>query len=90
MGRVAKFARQIRWYWASLMGDNAYARYLEHHARTTPANPRSANATTGRPVTPRQPLTPAAVEYPDRNVTLTAPSSVYIDENAVRLTLRSA
>ncbi|MCH9733905.1 MAG: YbdD/YjiX family protein [Actinomycetia bacterium] len=37
MGRVSGGARQIigeiSWYWQSLMGDNHYQRYLEHHAR---------------------------------------------------------
>ena len=38
MGRTTQGARrtvsQIGWYWKSLMGDNHYHRYLEHHART--------------------------------------------------------
>ncbi|MCH9643057.1 MAG: YbdD/YjiX family protein [Actinomycetia bacterium] len=38
MGRATKGARhivgQIVWYWKSLMGDNHYQRYLEHHSRT--------------------------------------------------------
>ncbi|MCV7191322.1 YbdD/YjiX family protein [Mycolicibacterium brumae] len=43
MGRVLPharaLARQTRWYVASLMGDNHYRRYLEHHARTHPGEP---------------------------------------------------
>jgi uncharacterized short protein YbdD (DUF466 family) len=34
MGRLTWVARQIGWYWSSLMGDNHYQRYLEHRART--------------------------------------------------------
>ena len=34
MGRVTEFARQIRWYWGTLMGDNHYRRYVEHRGRT--------------------------------------------------------
>ncbi|WP_346029466.1 YbdD/YjiX family protein, partial [Dermacoccus barathri] len=26
----------VRWYWASVMGDNHYERYLAHHERTHP------------------------------------------------------
>ncbi len=44
MGHAGTLARQIRWYWGSLMGDNHYRRYLEHHARahdgTTPMTER--------------------------------------------------
>jgi uncharacterized short protein YbdD (DUF466 family) len=36
MGRTARFARQIGWYWATLMGDNHYRRYVEHRGRTHP------------------------------------------------------
>lgn len=46
MGRTRLIVRQIRWYgsslrWftASLMGDNHYGRYLEHRARTHPGEP---------------------------------------------------
>ena len=39
MGRAARYARQISWYWSSLMGDNHYARYLEHRRRTHPDEP---------------------------------------------------
>ncbi|MDX1879694.1 YbdD/YjiX family protein [Mycolicibacterium sp. 141076] len=39
MGRAAELARQARWYWSSLMGDNHYARYLEHRRRTHPGEP---------------------------------------------------
>ncbi|MCG7609163.1 MULTISPECIES: YbdD/YjiX family protein [Mycobacterium] len=39
MGRVATIARQIGWYWASLMGDNHYARYVERRSRTHPGEP---------------------------------------------------
>ena len=36
MGRLTEVARQIGWYWSSLMGDNHYRRYVEHRARTHP------------------------------------------------------
>ena len=36
MGRASELTRQIRWYWASLMGDNHYRRYVEHRTRTHP------------------------------------------------------
>jgi uncharacterized short protein YbdD (DUF466 family) len=36
MGRVAEIVRQIGWYWGSLMGDNHYRRYVEHHRKTHP------------------------------------------------------
>ncbi|MDH6242832.1 uncharacterized short protein YbdD (DUF466 family) [Mycobacterium sp. OTB74] len=39
MGRVTGFARQIRWYCSTLMGDNDFAHYLEHHERTHPDKP---------------------------------------------------
>ena len=39
MGRAAELTRQIRWYWASLMGDNHYRRYVEHRGRTHPGEP---------------------------------------------------
>ena len=39
MGRVAEMARQIRWYWGTLMGDNHYRRYVEHRRRTHPGEP---------------------------------------------------
>lgn len=39
MGRAATIARQIGWYFGSLMGDNHYRRYLEHHHRTHPGQP---------------------------------------------------
>ncbi len=39
MGRAARFARQISWYWSSLMGDNHYARYLDHHRRSHTGEP---------------------------------------------------
>ena len=28
MGRAAAIARQIGWYWSTLMGDNHYRRYV--------------------------------------------------------------
>ena len=34
MGRAAEIARQIGWYWGTLMGDNHYRRYVEHRGRT--------------------------------------------------------
>lgn len=39
MGRIAGFISQIRWYFASLMGDNHYRRYVEHRARSHPGEP---------------------------------------------------
>lgn len=39
MGRTATLARQIRWYWGSLMGDNHYQRYVVHHRRAHPDAP---------------------------------------------------
>ena len=43
MGRAAriarKTARQIAWYCESLMGDNHYRRYVEHHRRAHPSEP---------------------------------------------------
>ncbi|MDA2894507.1 YbdD/YjiX family protein [Mycolicibacterium sp. BiH015] len=35
-GRARQALGQIGWYWKSLMGDNHYERYLDHHARTHP------------------------------------------------------
>ena len=32
MGRATEIARQIGWYWGSLMGDNHYRRYVEHRS----------------------------------------------------------
>ena len=39
MGRITRFARQISWYWSSLMGDNHYRRYVDLRARTHPGEP---------------------------------------------------
>ncbi len=39
MGRAAAIARQIGWYWGTLMGDNHYRRYVEHRRRTHPGEP---------------------------------------------------
>ena len=39
MGRVAQVARHIRWYFAALMGDSHYQRYLEHRRRSHPGEP---------------------------------------------------
>jgi uncharacterized short protein YbdD (DUF466 family) len=36
---VLTAARGIKWWVTSLMGDNDYARYLEHLARTHPGEP---------------------------------------------------
>ena len=36
---VLRGARGIRWWVASVMGDNAYARYTDHLARTHPGEP---------------------------------------------------
>ena len=39
MGRAAEIARQIGWYWGTLMGDTHYRRYVEHRRRTHPGEP---------------------------------------------------
>ena len=39
MGRAAEVARQIGWYWSTLMGDNHYRRYVDHRGRTHPDEP---------------------------------------------------
>jgi uncharacterized short protein YbdD (DUF466 family) len=39
MGRAAEIARQIGWYWGTLMGDNHYRRYVEHRGRIHPGEP---------------------------------------------------
>ncbi len=39
MGRAAAIARQIGWYWGTLMGDNHYRRYVEHRRRAHPGEP---------------------------------------------------
>lgn len=39
MGRAAELGRQIRWYCATLMGDNHYRRYVEHRRRAHPDEP---------------------------------------------------
>lgn len=39
MGRVGLGWRKVRWYIASLMGDNHYQRYLDHRRRTHPGEP---------------------------------------------------
>ncbi|MCV7063183.1 YbdD/YjiX family protein [Mycolicibacterium vaccae] len=43
MGRITASTRaalgQLGWYCKSLMGDNHYQRYLDHHARTHPGEP---------------------------------------------------
>ena len=36
MGRAAEIARQIGWYWGTLMGDNHYRRYVEHRMTHAP------------------------------------------------------
>ena len=36
---VLTVARGIRWWVSSVMGDNAYARYTDHLARTHPDDP---------------------------------------------------
>lgn len=35
-GGVRRAWDGFRWYWASVMGDNHYERYLAHHERTHP------------------------------------------------------
>jgi uncharacterized short protein YbdD (DUF466 family) len=39
MGRAVQIVRQISWYCGTLMGDNHYRRYVEHHSRTHPGEP---------------------------------------------------
>jgi uncharacterized short protein YbdD (DUF466 family) len=36
MGRITEVARQIGWYWSTLMGDNHYRRYVDLRSRTHP------------------------------------------------------
>lgn len=31
--------RAVSWYWKTLMGDNHYQRYVEHHERVHPGEP---------------------------------------------------
>lgn len=35
-GGLRRAFDSVRWYWASVMGDNHYERYLAHHERTHP------------------------------------------------------
>lgn len=39
MGHAARLVRHLRWYIASLMGDNHYQRYLTHRRRDHPGEP---------------------------------------------------
>lgn len=39
MGRAGTALKHLRWFVASLMGDNHYRRYLEHRGRTHPGEP---------------------------------------------------
>ena len=39
MGCAREIARQIGWYWGTLMGDNHYERYVEYRQRTHPGEP---------------------------------------------------
>ena len=39
MGRTRRALKRLRWYVASLMGDNHYARYLDHHRRSHTGEP---------------------------------------------------
>ncbi|MBS1691068.1 MAG: YbdD/YjiX family protein [Actinobacteria bacterium] len=39
MGRAGEIAHQISWYWATLMGDNHYRRYIEHRGGCYPDEP---------------------------------------------------
>ena len=39
MGRARHVAGQIRWYCATLMGDNHYQRYVEHRRCAHPHEP---------------------------------------------------
>ncbi len=54
MGRAAEVARQIGWYWGTLMGDNHYRRYVEHRGRTHPGEPVCPNGSTGGCATTRR------------------------------------
>lgn len=36
---VTRAAKSVRWYVTNLMGDNAYATYVAHQARTHPGAP---------------------------------------------------
>lgn len=44
MGRTRRALRRLRWYVASLMGDNHYRRYVEHRRRTNPGEPVASEA----------------------------------------------
>lgn len=37
--RAARVARQISWYWGTLLGDTHYRRYLEYRCRAHPGEP---------------------------------------------------
>jgi uncharacterized short protein YbdD (DUF466 family) len=39
MGRAGQVARQVRWYWGTLMGDTHYQRYVEYRRRVHPGEP---------------------------------------------------
>jgi uncharacterized short protein YbdD (DUF466 family) len=39
MGRLVDVIGQVRWYVASLMGDNHYQRYAAHRRRVHPGEP---------------------------------------------------
>lgn len=36
---ITRAARAVRWYVTSMMGDTAYAGYVEHRGRTHPGSP---------------------------------------------------
>ena len=57
MGRAAEVARQIGWYWGTLMGDNHYRRYVEHRGRPHPESLCCPNVSTGEcATTPSSPI----------------------------------
>jgi uncharacterized short protein YbdD (DUF466 family) len=37
--QLNRIAREICWYWGTLMGDTHYRRYLEYHRRAHPGEP---------------------------------------------------
>ena len=44
MGRTRRALKRLRWYVASLMGDNHYRRYVEHRRSTHPGEPVASEA----------------------------------------------
>lgn len=60
MARVTAIARQVSWYWCSLMGDNHYQHYMAYRRAPTPARRLSTSVTTGGCATTQLPPIHAA------------------------------